>query len=135
MDQRILSVAKADKLNGPMRRSPCTASADEVAAHRIAGLSTCRCLPETTIRLLFFQSNIRGKFQQTYGDILTAGFAALKLDVPNFALLNRREALAVIQEFQAKANTSSSTAARRCLPLLTEGLRDLDSKYIPANWI
>jgi hypothetical protein len=90
---------------------------------------------ETTIRLLFFQSNIRGKFQQTYGDMLTAGFAALKLDVPNFALLNRKEALAVIREFETKANASSSAAARRCLPLLTEGLRDLDPKYIPANWI
>lgn len=44
---------------------------------------------ETTIRLIFYQSNIRGRFQQAYGAAISAGFLALKLEVPNFALLDR----------------------------------------------
>jgi hypothetical protein len=90
---------------------------------------------EATIRLVFYQSNIRGKFQEAYSDAVAAGFAALKLNVPDFSRLDRKQALAAISEFQTKVGTSPAAAVKRCLQLLTEGLRDLDGKFIPANWI
>jgi len=90
---------------------------------------------ETTVRLIFYQSEIRGRFQQTYGDALAAGFAVLRLNAPNFALLDRKQAVAAIRDYQAKAGANPPTAARRCLQLLTEGLRDLSTQLIPVNWI
>jgi hypothetical protein len=90
---------------------------------------------ETTIRLLFYQKDIRAKFQQNYSSTLKAGYAALKLEIPNFALLDRRQALAAVVEFQKMLGKTPPSAAKQCLDLLTLGLPDLDPRYIPANWI
>jgi len=90
---------------------------------------------DTAIRLIFYHKEVRGRFQQTYRDDITAGFAALKLDVPNFAVFDRKQGLAAIREYQAKAGNNPPAAARRCLQLLTDGLRDLKAQVIPANWI
>ncbi len=89
---------------------------------------------ERTVRLIFYQKEIRKKFQQAYAREITTGFRALDLPVPNFASLDRKQAVAAIQAFQKKAGTRPPAAAKECLRLI-QGLYDLDPQIIPLNWI
>ena len=89
---------------------------------------------ERTVRLIFYQKEIRKKFQEAYARQVSAGFKALGLSVPNFATLNRKQAAAVIEEFKKKAGTPPPAAVKECLRLI-EGLYDLDPQIIPLNWI
>jgi hypothetical protein len=90
---------------------------------------------ETTVRLIFYLSEVRGRFQEAYASVLKAGYAAAKLDSPNFALLSRKQAIQAIRDFQGKAGVNPPPAARQALDLLSAGLRDLEARLIPANWI
>lgn len=90
---------------------------------------------DTTVRLLFYQKEIRVKFQQTYRSEIEAGYPALKMKAPNFATLDRKQALSAIEEFRVKAGERPPNAAARCLQLLTEGLRDLSPRVIPLSWV
>ena len=90
---------------------------------------------DVTVRLLFYQKEIRAKFQSAYRADIEAGYSALKLKAPNFAALDRKQALVAIEEFRQKAGARPPTAAARCLHLLTTGLRDLSPEIIPLNWV
>lgn len=90
---------------------------------------------DTTVRLIFYQKEIRAKFQQAYRAEIEAGYSALKLKAPNFAALDRKQALSAIQEFRVNAGDRPPNAAARCLQLLTDGLRDLNLRVIPLNWV
>ncbi len=92
---------------------------------------------DQTIRLIFYDARIKGKFQQAHTAAIREGFAAVGLPAPDFSRLSRREALAKIAEFEralAERNPKPG-AAQALLPLLTEGLRDLSPSRIPANWV
>ena len=89
---------------------------------------------ERTIRLIFYEKEIRKKFQQAYANQISTGFQALALPVPSFASLNRKQAVATILAAQKKAAARSPAAAKECLRLL-QGLYDLDPQIIPLNWI
>jgi len=126
-------VAQTD--SGPLRDYYNTVQAllnhsDLQAAERPA-LETKR---DTTIRLIFYQKEIRKKFQSTHAAAITAGYQAVGLPVPNFATLDRKQALGVIQDFKAKVGSSAPAAATTCRRLV-EGLRDLDPRIIPTTWI
>lgn len=66
---------------------------------------------------------------------MSAGYAAVGLDGPKFATMDRKAALISIRQFLDKAGPKVSQAASRLQPLLAQGLRDLDRRLIPANWI
>lgn len=89
---------------------------------------------DKTIRLIFFQKEVRKKFQEAYAKDVAAGYQAIGLAVPNFANLTRKQAMAVIAEYLTKAARNRTAAVTRCLRLV-EGLRDLDSQIIPINWL
>jgi hypothetical protein len=89
---------------------------------------------DVTIRLIYFDS-IRAAFAKQYKNAIAAGYSALGLPIPDFSRLDRKSALASVAEFEAKVRPGATAAATQLRPLLVDGLRDLDGRYIPANWI
>lgn len=92
---------------------------------------------DRTIRLIYYSATVAPKFQQCYGDQINEGFRAVGMTPPNFSTLSRKDALAQIAAFEQKlASTNPQPElARRLLPLLTEGLRDLNPSRIPDGWV
>ncbi|MGE0706510.1 MAG: SH3 domain-containing protein [Planctomycetota bacterium] len=90
-----------------------------------------------TIRLIFYEATIRGRFQAVYAADVQAGYAALGLTAPDFATLSRAEALAAIADLEAALGAASPAppAAARAVELLQHGLRDLDPFVIPNEWV
>lgn len=91
---------------------------------------------DQTIRTLFYESNVRGRFQETHGAAVGDGFAALGLERPDFSKLTRSDAIAAIRAYQARleANPNPPAAATNALELLN-GLWNLDPRTIPQAWI
>jgi hypothetical protein len=93
-------------------------------------------LADQTIRTLFYNSNIRGKFQQEYGAQIAAGYRALGLTPPNFAGLSRaqaREQASIFERaaYNAQERSPEVAAAERLL----RGLDDLDAEIIKREWV
>lgn len=89
---------------------------------------------DTTIRLIFYEKEIRKRFQAAYGTQISAGFRFCGLTIPNFGTLNRKQAMAVILEFKKKVGSNPPAASRECLRLVV-GLHDLDTQIIPSDWV
>ncbi|ATB41482.1 hypothetical protein CYFUS_006948 [Cystobacter fuscus] len=136
---RSFSGAEAvrDAQRGPLREHYNTLQAllgrPEVSASERAGLERAR---DQTLRVLFY-GNVAVQFQRTHQASLQRGFAALGWSAPDFSRLGRGEALSVIQSFEAELSRRQPPPpeARRLLPLLTEGLRDLRRERVPENWL
>lgn len=90
---------------------------------------------DTTIRLLFYDAQIKGRFASTYRASITAGYSALGLAAPDFGRLSRKEAVAAVGTFESKADQKRLEAAEALRPLLVDGLLQLSPRYIPENWI
>lgn len=126
-----------DTQHGPLREHYNTLQAllgrPEVPAAERAGLEHAR---DQTLRLLFY-GNVATRFQQTHGASIQRGFAALGQRAPDFSRIGRAEALALIQSFETELarRNPRPVEAQRLLPLLTEGLRDLQRSRIPEKWL
>lgn len=90
---------------------------------------------DVTIRLLYYDKTVKKAFATHHAALIASGYSALAIPVPDFARLSRKEALASIAEFEARASTTTKEPAERLRPYLTEGLRQLKEQYIPVNWI
>ena len=92
---------------------------------------------DLAIRLIKYPK-IAKTFADEHKATLKAGYEALGLEQPKpgFDKMTRKEALAAVASFETalKASKSQPEAAKLALEKLT-GLRDLDSKSIPENWI
>lgn len=126
-----------DTQRGPLREHYNTIQEllgrPEVAASERAGLELAR---DRTLRLLFY-GNVATRFQETHRSVIQRGFTALGLSAPDFSRLGRKEALALIQSFESELGRRSPrpVEAQRLMPLLTEGLRELQRSRIPDNWL
>jgi hypothetical protein len=126
-----------DTQHGPLREHYNTLQAllgrPEVSASERTGLERAR---DQTLRLLF-HGNVAARFQETHRSSIQRGFTALGLNAPDFSRLGRKEALALIRSFEAELGRRNPRPleAQRLLPLLTEGLRDLQRSRIPDNWL
>ncbi len=127
----------ADTQSGPLRDSYRTIQRllgrpDLPAADR----PRLEALRDKTIRMIFYDAMVKGKYQEANGAAVRAGYQALGLSAPDFGRLSRKEALAKIADFERAlaARTPKPQAAQALLPLLT-GLRDLTPAAIPNNWI
>ena len=87
-----------------------------------------------TIRLIYFD-HIRAAFAAAHAPAIRAGFLALGLAVPDFRALDRKAAVVAIDAFQAKLTSASPEPAVKLRPLLVDGLRNFDPRYVPENWI
>jgi peptidoglycan hydrolase-like protein with peptidoglycan-binding domain len=95
-------------------------------------------LRDATIRTIFYDATVKGKFQAAYKDKINAGFAALGMTpAPDFGKLSRKDALAKVAEFEQKlaAKNPKPQAALTLKPLLTDGIRDLKQSVIPNTWV
>lgn len=92
---------------------------------------------DQTIRLIYYAKTVAPKFAEHHRDALSKGFDAVGMTAPDFGSLRRGEALEVIGQFEDKLNDAGSPPAESqwALKLLTEGLRDLDPKFIPDRWV
>ncbi|MFY0565646.1 hypothetical protein ACN28E_17635 [Archangium lansingense] len=126
-----------DTQRGPLREHYNTLQAllgrPEVSASERSGLERAR---DQTLRLLFY-GNAATRFQEAHRSVIRSGFAALGLNAPDFSRLGRKQALALIQSFESELARRSPrpVEAQRLLPLLTEGLRELQRSRIPDNWL
>ena len=92
---------------------------------------------DATIRLIYFEHGVKKTFARTHASQIERGYKALGLPRPDFARLNRKETLRVIQTFSdaiMKAKTVPADA-RSLQPALEFGLRDLQAAHIPESWI
>ncbi len=92
---------------------------------------------DSTIRLIYYSKTVAGKFNEAHGGAIRDGFSSLGMAVPDFKALSRADAMAQVQAFEQKlgSTTPRPAAADRLLPLLTEGLRDLNAARIPEGWV
>ncbi|MHC4829097.1 MAG: peptidoglycan-binding domain-containing protein [Planctomycetota bacterium] len=127
-----------DTQDGPLRDHyrliQATLGHPDLPAGERAGLETQR---DTTIRLIYFTATIGGRFQDTHGTAVSAGYQALGLPAPDFSSLTRKQALTEIAGFEtalASANPKPA-AATEVLALLTDGLRDLSTEHVPNTWV
>ncbi len=91
---------------------------------------------DQTIRTLFYNSHIRGHFQEQYGDAIRQGYAALGLPAPNFSRLSREDALESIRSIRDHISGLRDTPApARDMLYILNGLWNLDAQTIPENWI
>ncbi|KFA87665.1 hypothetical protein [Archangium violaceum] len=126
-----------DTQHGPLREHYNTLQAllgrPEISALERNGFERARDL---TLRLLF-HGNVAARFQETHRSSIQSGFRALGMRVPDFSRLGRKETLALIQSFEAELRrwNPRPVEAQRLLPLLTEGLRELQRSRIPDNWL
>ncbi|WNG45995.1 hypothetical protein F0U60_19170 [Archangium minus] len=126
-----------DTQRGPLREHYNTLQAllgrPEVPASERIRLEQAR---DQTLRVLFYE-NVAHHFQETHRAGIQRGFAALGLRAPDFSRVSRGESLVLIQSFEAELarRHPRPVEAQRLLPLLTEGLRDLQRSHIPDNWL
>lgn len=90
---------------------------------------------DAVIRLLFYDARIKGRFAAAYRSVISSGYAAVNLPVPDYARLPRKGAVDQVGLFQSKADQKPSEAAEALRWPLVEGLLQLSSRYIPENWI
>ena len=92
---------------------------------------------DRTIRLIYYSKNVAPKFQAEHQDAIKQGYESLGLSAPDFSKLSRADAMRQVQRFEQRLNRSGQApeAAQALLPLLSGGLRDLNSSIIPATWI
>lgn len=91
------------------------------------------------VRLLYYREKIAPAFAAEHAQAIKAGYEALGLEPPRFEQLSRQEAMRAIERFALAAESHGHArlpeAVYRLLPLLTQGLRDLDRRLIPDRWI
>jgi hypothetical protein len=91
---------------------------------------------DQTLRTLFYDSHIKGRFQATHGAQVAEGYRALGLAPPDFSRLSRADAMTAIGTFEAKlAETGAPPASAAAAHQLLNGLWNLDPRIIPSNWI
>jgi len=92
---------------------------------------------DSTIRLIFYLTHIRVKFQATYSTEVAAGFTSLGLTAPDWSAISRAEAKAAILSFKQSLDlaTTPSAEAQRALYLLSEGLEGLSTDLVPNEWV
>lgn len=91
---------------------------------------------DQTIRTIFYDSHIRGRFHQAHGAAVADGYRALGLPPPDLSRLSRAEALASIATFRERlAETRNAPVAAQEAHRLVNALWNLDPRVIPDNWI
>jgi peptidoglycan hydrolase-like protein with peptidoglycan-binding domain len=90
---------------------------------------------DQTIRLLFY-GPVSQRFSEAYGSKIDAGFRSLGMTPPNFKTMNRGQALAAINDFQAKlaAAPTKPAAANTLSPILND-FGQLKASLIPDTWV
>lgn len=90
-----------------------------------------------TIRLLYYSATVAPHFQREYGAQIGRGYAKLGLTAPDFARLNRAQALAAVQSYVAKLDKTRGAApeAQQLGALLQRGIQDLDPGVVPDGWV
>lgn len=89
---------------------------------------------DRTLRGLYYSKTVAPAFATEYRDALAAGYRAAGQTPPDFGALSRRDALSEIKRFEQSAPAQRGPEVERTLQLL-RGLRDLDRRVIPNDWV
>ena len=96
---------------------------------------------DRALRLLYFQTNVTGRFAREHSQALAQGYASLGLTPPDLSRATRREALWQVEAFVQAVELRTARGqpvpepARALLPLLVRGLRNLEPAFIPDGWL
>lgn len=89
---------------------------------------------DVLLRVRFYAS-VRTELVKEHGQDVRAAFESLGMPVPDFTRLSRKEAVAAVRAFEAKARaTSPLPAAAAKAEKLLVGFRKLDPAVIPSAW-
>jgi len=99
----------------------------------VADKTRLRERQQIAMRLRFY-TNVRGHFVDAHSATIRAGYDALKLTMPDFKKLSRKEALKAIKEF-GDAAAGGGDPITKALDLLQNGLRNLSPTEIKDDWI
>lgn len=125
-----------DTQSGPLRAY--YNDLQEVVGHELAGpaqVRQYRTRLEITIRLIYFEKAVKKKFMSTHGGVIKRAYKILMIKMPDYSKLDRKACLHEIGKFSQAAERVQSDEVQQALILLVQGLKDLDSAHIPANWI
>ena len=88
------------------------------------------------IRLIYYK-DVKTFFADVHAPSIDRGFSDLGMSAPDFSSMSRKDALAKIDEFNAKyeSTTNPSDNATYLKDLLNRGLRDLEADFVPESWI
>jgi hypothetical protein len=81
------------------------------------------------LRLRFYEQSIRGELANKHGAAIDAALSRVGLPPADFATLSRKDALAVIDAYDARVRDPSDPVSR-----LFWGVRELRSDVIPEGW-
>jgi len=91
---------------------------------------------DQVIRLLYFK-NVGTMFQTTYKSEINSAFQSVGLTAPDFSTLSRKDAIAKVNELEAKLNAtpSASAATKSFATRLHAAIIDLAPAQVPAAWL
>ncbi|RYG70544.1 hypothetical protein EON80_07710 [bacterium] len=90
-----------------------------------------------TIRLLYYKDTVAPHFAKEYQSEISRGYQKLGLRAPDFARVDRAQALAAVDQFIARLDKTRNPApeAQQAGTLLQRGIQDLDPGVIPDGWV
>lgn len=90
-----------------------------------------------TIRLLYYSATVAPHFAKEYATEIRRAHAKLGLPAPDFARLDRAQALQAVEKFTRKLEKTPNATAdvEQVGTLLQRGVRDLDPGVIPDGWV
>lgn len=90
-----------------------------------------------TIRLLYYTQTVAPRFASYYKSEIKAGYAKMGLPAPDYATLDRKDAVINIRRFTQKVEAKKNAPAEseELATLLKRGLEDLDPAIIPDGWV
>jgi hypothetical protein len=90
-----------------------------------------------TIRLLYYGQTVAPRFTNYYRTEIREGYAKMGMKAPDYATLDRKDALINIRHFTAKveAKKNAPHESQELATLLKRGLEDLDPSVIPDGWV
>ncbi len=90
-----------------------------------------------TIRLLYYGETVAPRFAKYYKTEIQSGYAKIGMKAPDYAALERKDALVSIRRFVAKVESAKKPPAEseELATLLKRGLEELDPQIIPDGWV
>ena len=97
-------------------------------------LAAAEQIRDWTLRLRFWKK-VCEEFEKAYSDKITAAYAEIGSEAPDFASLSTSALLAHIAQYDTASSGKDAPAALDFRVKALQGLWDLDPAYLPSEWI
>jgi hypothetical protein len=92
---------------------------------------------DTTLLLLYFDTKIKSKFMRVHATLIENGYKAIGEKAPDFSRLSRKECVkeSIDFSYRVRAKKITTGVAVELSEELAHGLKNLETKHVPLNWI